>query len=105
MFVLSMVVLIVLIASLAKVARPVSGAMADRLTREGEEQSAQLAALRAELGATEERLALAEDRIADLDEKLRFVEGLLASPERGRELPPARPPTPGRPETRTEEHE
>jgi hypothetical protein len=85
-----MVVIIVLLGTVGKLAQPVVRALSSRLSRPaGAPDGAQVQALRSALGATEDRLAQAEDRITELDEKLRFVEGLLEKPATGRGLPPA----------------
>lgn len=87
-----MVVIIALLGTLGKLGHPVVRALSARLSRPaGAVDSAQVQALRSALGATEDRLAQAEDRITELDEKLRFVEGLLEKPATANSLPPSVP--------------
>jgi hypothetical protein len=85
-----MVVIIVFLGTLGKLGQPVARALASRFSRPaGAVDAAQVQALRSALGATEDRLAQAEDRITELDEKLRFVEGLLEKPVAAPTLPPS----------------
>ena len=85
--VFTMVVLIVLIATAGKV---VESMLARRPPR-GEIGEERVRALEAEMRANEARLALAEEQVAELGEKLGFVEALLAKPAPPAELPPSTP--------------
>ncbi|MBW3628927.1 MAG: hypothetical protein KY464_06480 [Gemmatimonadetes bacterium] len=87
MSVFAFVILVIILTGLGK---PIAQALANRLERQrGVGGGAEILELRSALRSTEERLGHAEDRIADMDEKLRFVEGLLAQPNRAGELPGA----------------
>lgn len=91
-----MIVLIVLITTAGKV---VGTMVAGRTPRDGIGEG-RIRALEEELRANEARLALAEEQVADLSEKLGFVEALLAKPAPPREIPapaPPSPPTPAKP--------
>jgi hypothetical protein len=85
MGVFEMVVLIVLIGTVGKVAR----AHARGRVPAGTEREIQV--LRDALRANELRLGQAEDRVAELGEKLVFVEALLAKPAERSGLPPGAP--------------
>lgn len=86
MGVFEMVVAIVAIATAGKVARSFAR------TRLPAGTEAEIRALRAAVNASDVRLAQAEERVAELDEKLHFMEDLLATPERRPELPPSARP-------------
>ena len=77
-----MVVLIVFIATFGKVAETLVSRLAPRGA--GEER---LKALEAEVKANEARVLQAEEQVAELTEKLGFMEALLANPARQPELP------------------
>lgn len=85
MGVFEMVVIVVFLGTVGKVAQAMLGraphgdaaGTADHLRR-----------LEAELRSNELRLAQAEEKVAELGEKLHFVEDLLAKPRRAAELPP-----------------
>lgn len=85
---MSVFALVILVIVLAGLGKPIARALANRLERErGIGDAAEVLALRSALRSAEERLGHVEDRVADMDEKLRFMEGLLAKPNRGAELP------------------
>jgi len=84
MGVFEMVVIIVFIGTAGKVAR---SAFARRVDGQSESTKNALQALEDELRANELRLTNAEARVEDLGEKLRFVENLLAAPDRHATLP------------------
>ncbi len=84
MGVFEMVVAVVLISAVGRVAqtfarrsRGTDAATAERIQK-----------LEADLRASELRLSQAEEKVAELDEKLGFVENLLAAPGRASQLPP-----------------
>ena len=78
-----MVVALVFIGTVGKV---LQAALATRSPR-GLGSAQEVQALQAELQGQEARLAQTEQQVADLSEKLVFVEKLLAQPERVAELP------------------
>jgi hypothetical protein len=86
MGVFEMVVAIVFITTVGKVV-----ASAAR-RRPAEIDTPRVAALEAQLRANELRLSQTEDRVAELGEKLVFVENLLDAPEQASRLAP--PPSP-----------
>lgn len=82
MGVFEMVVAIVFITTVGKVA---AGAVRRRPV---EIDTPRVAALEAQLRANELRLSQTEDRVAELGEKLVFVENLLDAPEQASRLAP-----------------
>ena len=82
-----MVVLIVFIATAGKVAET----LVSRLSGPRGAGEERIKALEAELRANEARLVQTEEHVADLTEKLDFVESLLGQPARPAEIaaPPA----------------
>ncbi len=79
-----MVVLLVLIGTIGKTIQ----SFAHR-PRVGPGEQNRMQALEAELRSTQERLLLTEDKVADLNEKLGFMEKLLANPESAPAIPAA----------------
>ena len=94
-----MIVLIVLIATAGKV---VGTMVAGRAPRD-EIGEGRIRALEEEMRANEARLAQAEEQVADLSEKLGFVEALLSKPTPPREIPAPAPPGPPPPTMQGEE--
>ena len=84
MGVFEMIVILTLIGTAGKI---VQSALARAPRDAGAED--RIRALETELRANELRLTQAEERVAELGEKLDFVETLLTSPERMSQLPPA----------------
>ena len=78
-----MVVVIVFIGTVGKVAQEWAG------KRSSSAAEGQIRALESALQASEARLTLKEEKVADLSEKLHFVEALLAKPEEHSQLPPS----------------
>ena len=83
MGVLEMVAVIVLIGPVGKVAQEWVG------KRSSGGAESQIRALESALHANEARLTQTEEKVADLSEKLRFVEALLGKPEERSQLPPS----------------
>ena len=83
-----MVVLIVFIATAGKVA----DTLASRLGGRGGVGEERIRALEAELRANEARVVQTEEQVAQLGEKLGFVEALLAQPARPVEISAPPPP-------------
>jgi F0F1-type ATP synthase membrane subunit b/b' len=80
-----MVVAIVFIATVGEVAK---AAMSRGPKRSAAAAEKRIGEVETELRAAELRLAQAEERVADLTDKLDFVEQLLADPGRAQRLPP-----------------
>lgn len=84
MGVFEMVVLLVLIATAGKVA---DSFVSRRHSGPDAVSKARLAELEAQLHANDARLAQAEEKVAELGEKLEFMENLLAQPQAPGRLP------------------
>jgi hypothetical protein len=83
MGVFEMVVAIVAISTIGRVVQSYHKG------RAGGAAKAEIQELRSAVESNELRLIQAEEKVADLTEKLTFVESLLASPERHSQLPPS----------------
>jgi hypothetical protein len=85
-----MVVLVTFIATVGKVAETMLSRSREANSGAGRER---VDALEAELRASSNRLAQAEEKVAELSEKVEFMENLLAGPRPAPGLPgPPRPP-------------
>jgi hypothetical protein len=85
MGVFEMVVAIVFIATVGEVAKAAFSRGPKRSAATAEKR---IGEVEAELRAAELRLSQAEERVADLTDKLDFVEKLLSDPGRPQRLPP-----------------
>ncbi|CAN5294537.1 hypothetical protein BH24GEM2_BH24GEM2_17750 [soil metagenome] len=83
MGVFEFVIVIVLIGAAGRAAQAYAGRSASGGSNE------QIRALEAALQANEARWTQTEEKVADLSEKLHFVEDLLAKPEEHSQLPPS----------------
>ncbi len=83
MGVFEFVIVIVLIGAVGRAAQAYAGKQASGGTEN------QIRTLEAALQANEARLTQTEEKVADLSEKLHFVEDLLARPEEHSQLPPS----------------
>ena len=83
-----MVVVVTFIATVGKVAEAVLSRSRDASSGAGRER---VDALEAELRASSSRLAHAEEKVAELSEKVEFMENLLAGPRPASRLAEPRP--------------